>query len=285
VSIADEMKPGAAKQADAPRHWFLANLREGFAFITRGPRATTRPTWRSVAHVVVATVVGLPILLLTMGFVDVPAIHAVAGLPTWVPRLFDKVSEFGTSDWVLVPVGVAVLSLAALARPTITHMTRLVAVTLMVRFSFIFAAVAIPGLIVTVGKRLIGRARPYAGDPNDPFLYFPFSWQPEYASLPSGHATNAFAALIAIGLVWPRLRPVLFVYALLIAAARVLVSAHHVSDVIAGAAAGAVGALLVRDWFAARRLGFAIEPDGSVRTLPGPSWKRLKAAVRQLLSH
>ena len=116
----------------------------------------------------------------------------------------------------------------------------------------------------------------------DPFLYQPFSWSPDYASLPSGHATNVFAALVAISLVWPRMRAVMLFYALIIAASRVIVWAHHPSDVIAGAAAGVLGALVVRDWFAARSLGFAIGPDGRVQTLPGPSWRRLMRVARQI---
>jgi len=146
----------------------------------------------------------------------------------------------------------------------------------------VFAAIAVPGLVVTIGKRLIGRARPFVGGHADPFLYQPFAWSPDYASLPSGHATNVFAALIAIGLVWPRMRAVMLIYALVIAASRVIVWAHHPSDVIAGAAAGILGALLVRDWFAARSLGFAIGPDGKVKTLPGPSWRRLMRVARQI---
>jgi undecaprenyl-diphosphatase len=100
--------------------------------------------------------------------------------------------------------------------------------------------------------------------------------------LPSGHATNVFAALLAVGLVWPRLRAVMLIYALVIAASRVIVLAHHPSDVIAGAVVGTVGALLVRDWFAARRLGFVLDPGGGVRMLPGPSLRRLKAVARQI---
>ena len=45
------------------------------------------------------------------------------------------------------------------------------------------------------------------------------------ASFPSGHATTAFAALVAIGVMFPRARPLLWVYALLIAASRIVVSA------------------------------------------------------------
>ena len=59
-----------------------------------------------------------------------------------------------------------------------------------------------------------------------------------------------------------------------IVVSRVVVLSHHPSDVIAGAVAGTVGALLVRDWFAARRLGFVgSDADGAVRALPGPTWR------------
>jgi len=84
--------------------------------------------------------------------------------------------------------------------------------------------------------------------------------------------------------VWPRLRAPLLVYALVIAASRVIVLAHHPSDVIAGAVVGIAGALLVRDWAAARRLGFAIDAQGNVRALAGPSLRRLAAVARSLLS-
>ncbi|MBO0759549.1 MAG: phosphatase PAP2 family protein, partial [Bradyrhizobiaceae bacterium] len=74
----------------------------------------------------------------------------------------------------------------------------------------------------------------------------------------------------------PRARPVLWVYAITIAVSRVIISAHYPSDVVAGAAVGAIGAIFVREWFAARRLGFVVGSDGQVRALPGPSLKRIK---------
>ena len=45
--------------------------------------------------------------------------------------------------------------------------------------------------------------------------------------------------------------------------------AHHPSDVVAGALIAVVGAMLVRYWFAARRLGFAIHRDGEIVPLRG----------------
>jgi undecaprenyl-diphosphatase len=76
----------------------------------------------------------------------------------------------------------------------------------------------------------------------------------------------------------------MWVYALIIAISRVVVIAHYPSDVVAGALVGVLGALLVRDWFAARRLGFVIGKDGSVSTLPGPSLARIKRVARNLFA-
>ena len=285
MSVAGELEPPAVQHVQ-PLRRFLANVREWLALLGRAPRTAVRPAWRRPAHLALGALLVLAIIAGSMVLIDARTIVAVTGLPEWVTGLFNELTSFGTSDWFLVPIGLVLLSIAALVAPALAvalpQMSRLVVVAFTVRLGFIFAAIALPGLFVTVVKRLIGRARPFIGGEADPFLYLPFGWRPDYASLPSGHATNVFAALIAIGLVWPRLRPIMLVYAVVIAASRVIVLAHHPSDVIAGALVGTVGALLVRDWFAARRLGFVIEPDGSVRALPGPSWRRLKTVARQL---
>ena len=104
-----------------------------------------------------------------------------------------------------------------------------------------FTAIALPGLFVTIVKRLIGRARPLV-DGNDAFAYLPFGWKVDYASLPSGHATTAFAALVAIGAIFPQARALMWIYAVLIALSRVVLTAHYPSDVMAGAFVGAAGA-------------------------------------------
>ena len=163
-------------------------------------------------------------------------------------------------------------------------MSRLVLTAVAVRIGFVFLAIGVPGLLVAIVKRLIGRARPLVGADADPFLYLPFGWNVEYASLPSGHATTAFAAAVAIGALWPRLRPLMWTYAVMIAVSRVVLTAHHPSDVLAGAVFGVVGALVVRDWFAARRLGFVLSVDGDIRALPGPSFARIKRVARQLVA-
>jgi membrane-associated phospholipid phosphatase len=282
VSVAGELKPPGAKRAAAQRRRILANAEEWFALLGRKPRvAPGRVAWRTPARLTLGGLVALVTIAGTMLLLDEPMIVAVGGLPEWVIRLFNALTDFGTSDWFLVPIGLVLLAIAAIAAPTLPHVSRLVLVAFTVRLGFVFAAIALPGLFATIVKRLIGRARPFIAGDADPFHYLPFIWRADYASLPSGHATNVFAALVAVGLVWPRLRGIMLVYALIIAASRVIVLAHHPSDVIAGAVVGTIGALLVRDWFAARRLGFAVGPDGGVRALPGPSLRRLKTVARQ----
>ena len=282
MSVAGELKPPAAKQARPRPRRFLANARDWFALLGRAPRAAiVRPAWRPPVGLALGCLLALGIIAGTMVLLDAPMIIAVVSLPEWVIRLFFELTDYGTSEWFLVPIALVLVTIAALASPALSHLSQLVLVAFTVRLGFVFAAIALPGLFVTIVKRLIGRARPFIGGDADPFRYVPFIWRPDYASLPSGHATNVFAALVAVGLVCPRLRPIMLVYALLIAASRVIVLAHHPSDVIAGAIVGTVGALLVRDWFAARRLGFAIDPNGRVRALPGPSLRRLKAVARQ----
>jgi membrane-associated phospholipid phosphatase len=62
------------------------------------------------------------------------------------------------------------------------------------------------------------------------------------------------------------------------------VTAHHPSDVLAGALIGMIGASMVRNYFASRRIVFGVQPDGRVIGFAGPSWTRIKAASRAVFS-
>jgi membrane-associated phospholipid phosphatase len=247
----------------------------------RPPRENPWPvTWQQLA---IAAAIVIAIFAFIMVLIDAPVVRAVEHAPRWLVWCFDQITDFGKSGWFLWPLGLLFVALAALPTNT-TRMAQLMLAALMVRVGFLFTAIALPGLFVTVIKRMIGRARPLVGGSVDPYLFHPFAWHADYASLPSGHATTAFSVLVAFGTLFPRARTVLWIYALAIALSRVMVSAHHVSDVFAGAVVGTVGALMVRRWFALRRLGFSIEPDGTLHQLPGPSFKRIKSVARALLA-
>jgi membrane-associated phospholipid phosphatase len=262
----------------------LINVRTALFMLARSPRMHAGWPWMSSPRqMAIAAAVGIAVLLLLMVTVDAAAIRGVGHLSRWIISAFDDITDYGKSGWFLWPLGLIFLALAALP-PMLTSFSQRVLAAIMVRIGYLFTAIAVPSLFVTIIKRLIGRARPMVGGSLDPFLYSPFVWKAAYAGMPSGHATTAFAALVAFGTLWPRSRTLWLIYALLIAISRVVVTAHYPSDVLAGALVGIGGAVLVRHYFAQRRLGFAIGPDGKIHQYAGPSLRRIKAVARGLLA-
>jgi undecaprenyl-diphosphatase len=107
-------------------------------------------------------------------------------------------------------------------------------------------AVTSAALAVTLLKELFDRARPPVADPGlDPIGVVPAS-----ASFPSGHAATAFAAAVAVAIVYPRLGRPLLALAVVIAVSRVYLGVHYALDVAAGTllgiAIGIAAAWLVR---------------------------------------
>lgn len=231
----------------------------------------------------VAAAVVVAIFVFGMIFLDAAATNSVRYLAHGVVWFFDWITDFGKAAWVLWPLGILFLMLAALPR-NLSRMSRAVVMALMTRVGFLFVAVSVPGLFASFIKNVIGRARPGVGGSVNPYLFDPLHWTPAYAGLPSGHATAAFAILAAFSTLFPRARTYLLIYALAIAVSRVVVRAHYPTDAAAGALVGIVGVLLVRRWFALQRLGFSILPDGTLAQYPGPSVRRIKSVARELLA-
>lgn len=273
-AVTEAQSTHTAPAAAALAQRIATNLLRWSRALVRAPRAKPPPP-RAGAFAGIA--IALVASIASMFLLDATASEWALHLPSSVIAIFDQITDFGLSGWLLYPLGFIILSLAAVSSPALPRMTQGVLALLAARCGFLFVGIGLPGLFVTIVKRVIGRARPFVGGHDDPFLYMPFIWRPAYAAMPSGHATTAAAAAIAIGAIWPRTRGVMWLYALIIMFSRVIVLAHHPSDVIAGALVGTVGALMVRRWFAARRLVFSAK---DLRPYPGPSWRRTKTVGR-----
>lgn len=283
MSVAGEIPEGVGPRLSIARR-FASNVSAWRrALAARGRGAHGRNVWGmfSLWQLIAMAVPAVALVVAVMFAFDGAAIGLQRVLPHAVVAVFAVVTDFGLSVWVLAPASIVVLLIAALASPRMGATAYLVLVSVAARFGFVFMAVAAPGLTVSIVKRLIGRARPYLNS-GGPFEFSPFAWKAHMASLPSGHGTTVFATAVAVGALYPRLRPLLWGFATIIAVSRVAVSEHYPSDVLAGALVGVFGALLIRRWFASRRVAFTVQADGSVRALPGPSWRRLTGAVRSL---
>jgi undecaprenyl-diphosphatase len=241
-----------------------------------------------VPHLAATTIALLGVALavvfaLLMVFADAPAIIWARGLPREVVTAFRAITDLGKAGWFLYPLPALMLLLLLMPRdlPRAAQATFNV---MFARIAFLFLAIGIPYWFNAGLKQLIGRARPFVGGSADPYLFRPFSWGPEYASLASNHTVTVCAVAIAFGALWPRLRPILWFYAVTIAVSRVIVIAHHPSDVLAGAVVGTCGALMVRNYFAARGLVFAVTSNGEIEAFAAPSWKRIRSALSSVFA-
>lgn len=229
---------------------------------------------RLARHALLTTaIVAVVIVVLMVGF-DAREILLMPPRGTaslWPARIL---TDFGKETYVLLVLGamllVVVLVAAALRG---TSQARLLGFGL--RLQFLFFAVLLPLLPGEMFKWIVGRGRPFVGGQADPYNFVHFAGTEAYFSFPSAHAITAFALAFAVSAVWRSTRGVMVAYALVIAFTRLVLLAHHPSDVVAGALIGVVGAMCVRYWFAARGLGFAIGRDGAISPLPQGRVKRV----------
>jgi undecaprenyl-diphosphatase len=143
----------------------------------------------SLPMLAVAAAIAIAVFLFLAWALDAAASRGAGRLPQWIVGLLDDITDFGKSGWFLWPLGLLFLLLAALP-PVLTPFSQRVLAAVMVRVGFLFTAIAVPSLFVTIVKRIIGRARPNVGGSLDPFLFAPFKWMAAYAGMPSGHATT-----------------------------------------------------------------------------------------------
>lgn len=176
-----------------------------------------------------------------------------------------SVTDIGRSNWMLIPAG-SLVALALVLRRTHQGFRNAAGYGLIARtIGFVFVSVGGAGLIGNLTKYILGRARPKLFDTLGPFDFQLFSFDPDHASFPSGHATNIFALATVLAMLWPRGKVLLYTVAAWIAASRVLIGQHYFTDAVGGAILGTAFPYLVRERFAARRWLFEPAPRGGYR--------------------
>lgn len=260
----------------------LALLRRSVTQLVRPPFDPKRDAAarRVSRQILLLTAIGALAIVALMVGADVAEIGWMPprGSPgLWPVRVL---TDFGRDAYVLWGLAAMLIAVAIMAPWWHgTRRSRLLAVGN--RLQFLFLAVLMPVLAAEVIKWIAGRGRPFVGGKADAFNFVPFAGTEAHASFPSAHAITGFALAFAVSALWPRARVAMTVYAVMIALSRLVLLAHHPSDVVAGALIGVVGAMAVRYWFAARRLCFTICDDGRIVPLAGPSVAPAKGVARE----
>lgn len=193
--------------------------------------------------------VGLPALAggavlvtaLTMAFLDVPAYRAAQRLPA---LLVDAAGILTHAGDLRVVLGVLV---AAFLAARIAGWRRSMRGAL-----FLLAAVGVARSAVALLKPMFGRARPSLFDAVGPWHFEPLTLHYDFASLPSGHATNFLALATGLGMLVPKWRIPLLLAGVALALTRVVLGQHYLSDVAAGGFLAAGIAALLGRWAKAR---------------------------------
>lgn len=253
------------------------------------PETLTARTWRRLidinkTHRVLVwwPLLAVLLVLVCAAFFDQPVSDALRQWPAHERAFFIWFTGFGKSDWILVPALLGMIVGWGAGFVPLTYSWRWAMRGTMMLSAFVFATVAIPGLVTVVLKRIFGRARPYVEDTN-PLHFEPFDILTyQMHSFPSGHSTTAMAfAVVLVTLTSGRWRKTILGLGLLIGVSRIVVGDHYLSDVLAGVVIGTVVAFMVRDYFATRRWG--MKPTSGTRvnfrvfSAFRPLWRWLRA--------
>jgi undecaprenyl-diphosphatase len=229
--------------------------------------------------------IALSLVLVGFLLIDPFMVERANALQPGARKVFRAITDIGKSNWMLIPTGAAV-ALALVLQKRDTGFRNAPAYGLIAStIGFVFVSIGGAGLIATLVKNILGRARPRLFETMGPFDFKLFAFTPDYASFPSGHATNIFAFATVIAILWPRGKVLLYTIAVWIAASRVLLGEHYFTDAVFGAILGTMVPYYVRDRFAVRRWLFERTPGGGYR-IRGPrtqhwlGWEHFRPDLR-----
>ena len=204
---------------------------------------------RRTRQVAISSALLAALMIISYTWLDRPAALFCRDLNPMTVQVFQWITELGKSTGYLIGIFMLFVFFKYYRRRKIAAN----------RSFFLFAAVALSGLITDLIKPLAGRLRPKLLLEAGLFGFDPLRIGYEYNSLPSGHATTVFALAAALSLFFPRWRLPFFSFAIVVGLSRIIVGAHYPSDVLAGAYVGAMIVFLLL--IVCRHRGYRLGPD------------------------
>ena len=141
--------------------------------------------------------------------------------PQWV-RFYAMAATRAGDGWLWYAIGLAILLFGGSERFAVLSAAGISALLSVLLFQWL--------------KRFTGRRRPCEIEPHRWATLLP----PDQFSFPSGHTMTAFAVAVSLALSYPSVTIGLLFCAFSIAASRILLGMHFLSDVLAGALIGAL---------------------------------------------
>ena len=186
-------------------------------------------------NIVIVSALLMVLMTISYALIDRPLSLFCQDLNPEVIQVFQWITKLGQSTGYLVGFAVLFVFFKYFRRrPIAAH-----------RALFLFTAVALSGVIINLIKPLVGRMRPKLLFEANLYGFDPFRIGYEYNSFPSGHATTVFALVAALALFFPRWRLPLVGFAAIVGGSRIVVGAHYLSDVMAGAYVGLMTVFLL----------------------------------------
>lgn len=240
-----------------PRHYFF-NGPETLRIIRhrqrRWPIVYPATAWRvAIFSCLILTILSA---LLLDGRMDA----ITAAPPAWIIALARSTSPIGLGGWYLVPAAGLLITAGATNWSSLSRRAQRLIFNWTSLVYFVLISMGLAGLLVTLLKRIIGRARPAHLHEHGVFAFRPFATDAYFASFPSGHATIIGCLAATLVLLFPRSRYIVIPVGLWLAATRVFVGAHYPSDVVAGFGFGFAFTVAAAIIFA--RFGFIFRPNG-----------------------
>lgn len=114
------------------------------------------------------------------------------------------------------------------------------------RALLLFSNIVFSGIVINIIKYFVGRLRPKMFFERGLYGFEPFQIGYEFNSLPSGHTTTIFAAATTCSIFWPKYRIIFLLFAVIVAISRLVLNAHYLGDLVAGAFIGTMTAIVMK---------------------------------------
>ncbi len=210
------------------------------------------------------------VILVALGMLDTPVTLWVAGLPEAVRAPFYYITRAGKSDWNLLPTLLVAIGAGIAARFWMQGDAQIKARTIASVSFFLFAGVAVPGIVANLVKRGLGRSRPVNFEENGIFSFDPVLNDWTFQSFPSGDTTTIFAFAMVVLFFFPRLFWWMLFGAALVGLSRIMVGVHFPTDVFGGILLGVLGAYWVRNF--CLKQGWLFHQNSRGKIMPNFDW-------------